>query len=71
MSYKAAIDALIYLPALFLPGIKSYTGFLAPLAWIFRYLWLSAFVFAAQDYGFGRCSVRRLDEFGVGVLVVL
>jgi len=49
----AAIDAFVYIPALFLPVVKSYKGYLAPLAWIFSYLWLTAFIFAAQDYNFG------------------
>ncbi|KAH7079947.1 hypothetical protein BKA63DRAFT_436634 [Paraphoma chrysanthemicola] len=62
----AAIDTLLYLPALFLPAMKSYKGYLAPLAWIFSYLWLTAFIFAAQDYEYGSCSVRSPDQFGVG-----
>jgi len=49
----AAIDTFVYIPALFLPAVKSYKGYLAPIAWIFSYLWLTAFIFAAQDYNFG------------------
>jgi len=49
----AAIDAIIYIPALALPAVKSYKGYLAPAAWIFSYLWLTAFIFAAQDYSSG------------------
>jgi len=48
----AAIDVLLYLPALGLPAISAYKGYLAPLAWIFSYLWLTAFIFAAQDYNY-------------------
>lgn len=51
----AAIDAVLYIPALLLPAIKSYKGYLAPLALIFSYLWLTAFIFASQDYSHGRC----------------
>jgi len=51
----AAIDAFLYLPALFLPAVKSYKGYLAPVAWVFSYLWLTAFIFAAQDYNYGNC----------------
>jgi len=51
----AAIDTLIYLPALVLPATKWYKGYLAPVAWIFSYLWLTAFIFAAQDYNFHNC----------------
>jgi hypothetical protein len=56
--YQAAIDSFLYLPALVLPAIKSYKGYLAPLAWAFSYLWLVAFVFAAQDYEYGSCALR-------------
>ena len=35
-----------------LPAVKSYKGYLAPLTWIFSYLWLTAFIFASQDYDF-------------------
>ena len=55
---QAAIDALLYLPALVLPALKSYKGYLAPLAWILSYLWLTAFIFAAQDYRHGNCVWR-------------
>ncbi|KAF1969005.1 hypothetical protein BU23DRAFT_247517 [Bimuria novae-zelandiae CBS 107.79] len=48
----AAADVLFYIPTLFLPAIKSYKGYLAPLALIFSYLWLIAFVFSAQDYNY-------------------
>jgi len=53
----ASIDALLYLPALFLPAISAYKGYMAPLAWIFSYLWLTAFIFASQDYNFESCAV--------------
>jgi hypothetical protein len=55
---QAAIDALLYIPALVLPAVKSYKGYLAPVAWIFSYLWLTAFIFAAQDYNFGSCAAH-------------
>ncbi|KAF1851388.1 uncharacterized protein K460DRAFT_33951 [Cucurbitaria berberidis CBS 394.84] len=51
----AALDVILYLPALALPVVKTYKGYLAPLAWIFSYLWLTAFIFAAQDYAGDRC----------------
>ncbi|KAH7394582.1 hypothetical protein BKA66DRAFT_509823 [Pyrenochaeta sp. MPI-SDFR-AT-0127] len=51
----AAIDTILHLPALILPIITSYKGYLTPLSWIFSYLWLTAFNFAAQDYSSGRC----------------
>jgi hypothetical protein len=52
------------MPALILPLIKSYKGYLAPLAWIFSYLWLTAFIFAAQDYNFNNCAFN--SPFGIG-----
>ena len=62
--HQAAIDTALYLPALFLPFVKSYKGYLAPLAIIFSYLWLTAFIFAAQDYEFGQCAVRSPFSLG-------
>ncbi|KAJ4988141.1 hypothetical protein SVAN01_06393 [Stagonosporopsis vannaccii] len=70
----AAVDIFFYLPAIVLPLISRYKGYLAPLAWVFSYLWLTAFIFAAQDYGYnggcavnsprfaGRCSLKRTIE---------
>ncbi|KAF2202510.1 hypothetical protein GQ43DRAFT_368984 [Delitschia confertaspora ATCC 74209] len=54
----AAIDSFLYIPALVLPAMKSYKGYLAPLAWIFSYLWLTAFIFAAQDYNQHNCALH-------------
>ncbi|KAH3949345.1 hypothetical protein HBI56_103690 [Parastagonospora nodorum] len=55
----AAIDTFLYLPAVALPFLKSYKGYLAPLAWIFSYLWLTAFIFSAQDYNYnGGCAIN-------------
>ena len=48
----AAVDIVLYTPALFLPAMKSYKGYLAPLAMVFSYLWLIAFVFSSQDYNY-------------------
>ena len=31
---KASVSAFFYLPALVLPAVKRYKGYLAPLAWI-------------------------------------
>ncbi|KAJ4366291.1 hypothetical protein N0V83_007927 [Neocucurbitaria cava] len=50
-----ALDAILYLAFLVLPVMKSYKGYGAPLPWIFSYLWLTAFIFATQDYSDGRC----------------
>jgi hypothetical protein len=50
---QAAIDVVLYIPALALPASNKYKGYMWPLAWIFSYLWLTAFIFAAQDYNSG------------------
>ncbi|KAK5202934.1 hypothetical protein LTR41_011324 [Exophiala xenobiotica] len=54
----ACVDAFAYLPALVLPILGSYKGYMAPAAWVFSYLWLTAFIFAAQDYDFGGTCAR-------------
>ncbi|KAF2128147.1 hypothetical protein P153DRAFT_48960 [Dothidotthia symphoricarpi CBS 119687] len=59
----AAIDAILFLPALLLPAMKSYKGYLAPLHWIFSYLWLTAFIFAAQDYNYNNCEYNSPGPF--------
>ena len=56
---QAAVDSFLYLPALVLPALKTYKGYLAPLAWVLSYLWLTAFIFASQDYDYnGGCAVN-------------
>jgi hypothetical protein len=58
----AAIDSFLYLPALVLPLMKSYKGYLAPLAWLYSYLWLTAFIFAAQDYNWHNCAFNSPSD---------
>lgn len=48
----AAVDSLLYIPLLFLSATRNYKGYTAPLTLIFSYLWLTAFIFASQDYDF-------------------
>lgn len=66
-SLQAVIDVLVYLPGLFLPTVRSYKGYLAPATWLFSYLWLTAFIFAAQDYNFngGRLSPSGVSKLGL------
>jgi hypothetical protein len=71
---QAAIDVILYIPALVLPASNKYKGYMWPLAWIFSYLWLTAFILAAQDYNssFGcwayspsfvnKCSLKKTLE---------
>jgi hypothetical protein len=44
-----------------LPALNKYKGQLAPLHWIMSHLWLTAFIFAAQDYSGGRTAFRSPD----------
>jgi hypothetical protein len=71
---QAAIDVILYIPALVLPASNKHKGYMWPLAWIFSYLWLTAFIFAVQDYnsslGFwayspslvNKCSLKKTLE---------
>jgi hypothetical protein len=60
---------VLFLVALAMSAMRSYKGYLAPLNWIFSYLWLTAFIFAAQDYANGRChwgnSPMLVDKCGL------
>lgn len=71
---KASVSAFFHLPALVLPAVKRYKGYLAPLAWTLSYLWLTGFIFAVQDYEYNggcasnsprfvnKCSLKRTIE---------
>jgi hypothetical protein len=54
-SHQASIDTLLTFTAVGLVLVKSYKGYLFPLHLIFSYLWLTAFIFAAQDYEYNQC----------------
>ncbi|KAF3032024.1 hypothetical protein E8E12_001055 [Didymella heteroderae] len=70
----AAVDTFIQLFAVFLPAVRNYKGYLAPVVWILSYLWLTAFIFAVQDYEYNggcaanspgdvyKCSLKRTIE---------
>ncbi|KAM4066127.1 membrane-associating domain-containing protein [Hirsutella rhossiliensis] len=51
----ATITLAIYLFGMVLPLIDSYGGYLMPLNLILSYLWLTSFIFSAQDWSRGRC----------------
>jgi hypothetical protein len=36
-----------------LPAARKYRGHAWPIPWIFSFLWLTAFIFAIQDYAGG------------------
>ncbi|OAK99426.1 might be a transmembrane protein [Phaeosphaeriaceae sp. SRC1lsM3a] len=54
----SAIVLGIWLPSFVVPVLKSYKAYYAPLNFIFSYLWLTAFVFAAQDYNESQCELN-------------
>ncbi|EQL03422.1 hypothetical protein G6O67_004199 [Ophiocordyceps sinensis] len=51
----ATTTLAFYMIAQALPFIKSYRGYLLPLNLIFSYLWLTSFIFTAQDWSMNRC----------------
>ncbi|KAF2011895.1 hypothetical protein BU24DRAFT_412446 [Aaosphaeria arxii CBS 175.79] len=54
----SSVTAAFWIPSLFLPFLANaaaYKKFYIPLNGVFSYLWLTAFVFAAQDYNKGSC----------------
>jgi hypothetical protein len=66
------MSVAFYIPALFVPMMKWYKGQMLALSVIFSYLWLTAFIFEAQDYDWhscannapagGHCSLKRANE---------
>ncbi|RFU77098.1 hypothetical protein TARUN_5143 [Trichoderma arundinaceum] len=52
---QAVITMVVYLVGMIAPCLPKYGGHLAPLHLIFSYLWLTAFIFAAQDWSHHRC----------------
>ncbi|KAM4056577.1 membrane-associating domain-containing protein [Hirsutella rhossiliensis] len=58
----ATITLAFYLAATALPLIKSYRGYLLPLNLIFSYLWLTSFIFTAQDWSRGKCLTAEPRE---------
>ncbi|KAH6608157.1 hypothetical protein Trco_004470, partial [Trichoderma cornu-damae] len=57
MEVIAVITMVVYLIGMIAPCLPKYGGYLAPLHLIFSYLWLTAFIFAAQDWSHNRCRV--------------
>ncbi|KAL7906911.1 hypothetical protein GGI35DRAFT_457202 [Trichoderma velutinum] len=55
MEVIAVITMVVYLVGMILPCLPKYGGHMAPLHLIFSYLWLTAFIFAAQDWSHHRC----------------
>jgi len=55
MEVIAVITMVVYLIGMIAPCLPKYGGYLAPLHLVFSYLWLTAFIFAAQDWSHNRC----------------
>ncbi|KAL6689865.1 hypothetical protein J3F84DRAFT_391029 [Trichoderma pleuroticola] len=55
MEVIAVITMVVYLVGMILPCLPKYGGIMAPMHLIFSYLWLTAFIFAAQDWSHHRC----------------
>ncbi|KAL7943843.1 hypothetical protein V8C42DRAFT_359016 [Trichoderma barbatum] len=51
----AVITMVVYLVGMIAPCLPKYGGHLAPLHLIFSYLWITAFIFAAQSWSHNRC----------------
>lgn len=68
----ATLFTAFWLPSFILPFLGAYRRWYLPANFIFSYLWLTAFIFAAQDYNrgncylnaprFGRCSLKRANQ---------
>jgi len=51
----ATLFTAFWLPSFILPFLGSYKRWYLPANFIFSYLWLTSFIFAAQDYNRGNC----------------
>ncbi|KAF1840344.1 uncharacterized protein K460DRAFT_360033 [Cucurbitaria berberidis CBS 394.84] len=59
--FEMIISALVlgfWLPSFVLPIFSSYKFYYAPLNFVFSYLWLTAFIFSAQDYNESQCELN-------------
>lgn len=55
----STMSVVFFLPAFLSPFMpKVLSGFVFAIDVIFSYLWLTAFIFAAQDYNWHECSVN-------------
>ncbi|KAJ4375767.1 hypothetical protein N0V83_001043 [Neocucurbitaria cava] len=59
--YELVISAIVlglWLPSFILPIVTRYKFYYGPLNFVFSYLWLTAFIFAAQDYNESQCQLN-------------
>jgi len=57
----SALNAWTYGVGMFLPFIGLYKGYGVPIHIVFSYLWLTAFIFTAQDYNKNNCLTTAPD----------
>ncbi|KAF2640168.1 hypothetical protein P280DRAFT_469872 [Massarina eburnea CBS 473.64] len=54
----AALTLGFWIPSFILPFLPSYRSFYVAPNFIFSYLWVTSFIFAAQDYNESSCSLN-------------
>jgi hypothetical protein len=54
----AVITLGLWIPSFVFPFLSTYKNYYLPLDGIFSYLWLTSFIFAAQDYNWHSCDAN-------------
>lgn len=69
---KATITFAVWTLGMILPLIGRYGGHLWPANLVLSYLWLTSFIFSAQDWARGRCITYSdgFDKCGLKKTVV-
>lgn len=62
----AVLSVVFFIPAFISPFRATFSKFVVAIDFIFSYLWLTAFVFAAQDYSY---SPRLHLPYGVNISI--
>jgi hypothetical protein len=57
-AFQAALTLGFWLPSFILPFVTPAKSYYLPLNLIFSYLWLTSFIFAAQDYNESECAAN-------------
>jgi hypothetical protein len=55
---QAALTLGFWIPSFILPFLMPAKSYYLPLNLIFSYLWLTSFIFAAQDYNESECMAN-------------
>ncbi|KJZ78744.1 hypothetical protein HIM_02135 [Hirsutella minnesotensis 3608] len=51
----AVVTLFFWMFGMFLPLMERYRGYMMPLSLVMSYLWLTSFIFSAQDWSGNRC----------------